>query len=430
MSGATVGRVGFGILGSVEMWEAGAPVPLGPLRQRAVLAALLVDCGHVVPVDTLVDRVWGAEAPERAARTLHTYIARLRRLVGPDRLVRRPGGYLLEIDPDRVDLQRFRRLVARAGEALTDPADRLARLREAVVLWRGQPLAGIGGDWAERMRRTWQQERIDAVVAWADAELRAGDPAVVCPTLRELVEEHPLVEPLVEVLMRALAGTGRSAEALQQYAALRERLTDELGADPTPELQATHQALLRNEPTPRHTTPDDRAPAAPVEAVPVQWPDPQPDADRRPGPQWGWRRTARLARRPKVAVALIGIAVAFALSARSLVVPPPSRGAAAAPAGWPAYTSRDAPLFNNKNELLRTLPAGDSVTVVCWYPGNPRPPWLGDKLEYSVTYRATARNLLTGHIPDPYLHFGHQVVRRPPGTLTRCGGPAPRPSRR
>ncbi|HKT05909.1 MAG TPA: BTAD domain-containing putative transcriptional regulator, partial [Rugosimonospora sp.] len=254
--------MGFGVLGPVEMWDAGAPVPLGPPRQRAVLAALLVDCGHLVPVDTLVDRVWGAEAPDRAARTLHTYITRLRRLVGPDRLVRRPGGYLVEIEPDAVDLHRFRRLVT----PVEAPVERLARLREAVALWRGQPLAGIGGEWAERMRRTWQQERVDAVVAWADAELHTGDPAVVCAPLRELVEEQPLVEPLVEVLMRALAATGRGADALQQYAALRERLADELGADPSPELQSTHQALLRTGPPP---TPPPRIPTAVVPAAPV-----------------------------------------------------------------------------------------------------------------------------------------------------------------
>src|SRR5438067_6140174 len=152
--GATVDAMDFQVLGPVAVCTPAGHVDAGPLRQRAVLAALLVDCGQPVPVDVLVERVWGTDAPERAARTLHTYITRVRRVVEPAHLDRRPDGYLLRVDPDRVDLHRFHRLVRQAADASGDEVRRLDLLREAVGLWRGQPLAGIDGEWAARMRRS------------------------------------------------------------------------------------------------------------------------------------------------------------------------------------------------------------------------------------------------------------------------------------
>lgn len=431
-TGATVEWVGFRVLGPVEMGDA-AQVALGPPRQRAVLGGLLVDCGQLVPVDVLVDRVWGADAPERAARTLHTYIARLRPLVGTERLVRRPGGYLLQVDRDQVDLHRFRRLVVEAGEASTDEATRVGRLREAVALWRGLPLAGIEGEWAERMRRCWGQERVDAVVAWAHAELAAGDPAVVCAPLRGLAEEQPLVEPLVEVLMRALAVTGRSAEALQRFAVLRERLADELGADPAPELQATHQEILRS------TLPGPAALPRPSRSSPSGPSQPEPGAGTAAAA--GRARLARRrGRRAFRALALLSTAVAAALGAWVAVafVPTGTRGPTPATdppmSAWIARTSRPAPLFAASGQLERTLPADTPISVYCWYPGDPGLPWLGNGIEYHVMFRATSAT--SGHIPGPYLNFGASTSSgsaggEPPAGLRRCQpAAAPTPSTR
>jgi DNA-binding SARP family transcriptional activator len=430
--GATVERVGFRVLGPVEMGDGAARVALGPPRQRAVLGGLLVDCGRPVPVDVLVDRVWGADAPERAARTLHTYIARLRPLIGPERLVRSPGGYLLQVERDQVDLHRFRRLVAEAGDAGTDKATRVGLLREAVALWRGRPLAGIEGEWAERMRRSWGQERVDAVVAWAQAELAAGDPAAVCVPLRGLIEEQPLFEPLVEVLMRALAATGRGAEALQRYAALRERLADELGADPGPELQATYQALLG---------PARRGPSAPPQ--PSRSRPAQHSRSRPSQPEPGARHAAapdraRLARRRGWlafrALALLGTAVAAALGAWFAVAVAPTGPQAPTLAAdpptpaWIARTSRSAPLFAASGQLLRTVPAGTPISVYCWYPGDPGKPWLGNGIEYHVVYRGASA--ISGHIPGPYLSFDASAGGEPPAGLRRCqpAPPTPTPS--
>jgi DNA-binding SARP family transcriptional activator len=260
------------LLGPVEVWAVSGPVEVGPPRQCAVLAALAADAGQPVPVDALVRRVWGDDPPERARRTLHTYVARIRRVVQqarppgdhPAGVLRQTAGYLLDVDPDRVDLHRFRRLVMQA-RAL-DPGDgrRLTLLREAVELWRGQPLAGVTGEWADRMRQAWRQLYLDAVVCWADAELSGGDPAAVVGLVGQLTGEHPLAEPLAAALLRALAATGRGAEALDRFAALRRLLADALGSEPGPELQAVHQAILRGELTPPRAT--NHAPPQPVPA--------------------------------------------------------------------------------------------------------------------------------------------------------------------
>lgn len=247
----------FRVLGPVQVLAAGGWVETGPPKQQAVLATLLVDAGRPVSVDRLVERVWGPQPPAQARAALYTHIMRIRRVLerateaGHPRkiLVRGPAGYTLTVDPDRVDLHRFRRLVRHARDHAEDDPRRLAGLREAVALWRGQPLAGIRSDWADRMRHSWRQQYLDAVVCWAQAELRGGDPTVVCRTLGDLAGEEPLHEPLAAVVMRSLGAVGRTAEALAYYAAVRRRLADELGTDPGPELRATHQALLRGEST-------------------------------------------------------------------------------------------------------------------------------------------------------------------------------------
>ena len=243
--------VEFRLLGQVEVWAGGRQLETGSPQQRAVLAALLVDAGRVVTVPTLVDRVWGEQPIEGARRALHAHISRIRQLlrhvegdgVAPVRLLNRSGGYLLDIDTDLVDWHRFRRLVGAAGSE-PDPAQ---RLRQALDLWRGAPLANVPGDWAARTRERWRERQLDTTVSWAEAELRAGRHHDLIGPVRDRLDEHPLAEPLVAVLMRALATTGRAAEALHCYAATRTRLVEELGVAPGPELQALHQAILRGQ---------------------------------------------------------------------------------------------------------------------------------------------------------------------------------------
>jgi DNA-binding SARP family transcriptional activator len=231
-------------------------VETGQPRQRAVLAALTVDVGRLVTVAALVDRVWGDEPPPGARRSLYSHIARVRRTLasanaadGPDqataRLDRATGGYLLDLPPDAVDLHRFRRLVGRARDS--GGPQRLRLLREAQGLWRGEPLAGVPGPWAQRMRESWRQEYLDATVEWAQSEVLDGRPGTVVGRLTDLLAEYPLVESLAAAVMRALYAAGRSAEALDRYAVIRQRLVDQLGTDPGGELQRLHLAILRGE---------------------------------------------------------------------------------------------------------------------------------------------------------------------------------------
>jgi DNA-binding SARP family transcriptional activator/Tfp pilus assembly protein PilF len=242
----------FRLLGPVAWTGAGDTIDLGPVRQRTVLAALLVDAGQLVPAEALAERVWEAdERPADAVRVLYAYASRIRRIVtalgpdaGPVDLIRRAAGYVLEIDRDLVDAHRFHRLV---GSSEASP-DRAARLRQALDLWRGPALADIPGAWAERVRAGWTRSMVDAAVAWAGAEVDRGHPDEVIVPLRHLADEHPLAEPLAEALIRALAAAGREAEALDHYAAVRARLADELDTQPGSALLDLHTAILRGQP--------------------------------------------------------------------------------------------------------------------------------------------------------------------------------------
>lgn len=279
----------FLLLGTVELQGAdGAAVDLGPAKQRTVLAALLVDAGRWVAVQTLIDRVWGEDVPAQVRPSLYTHIARIRRMLASmaapvdagaggagarPQLRRGPGGYLLDVSSGRVDVHRFRHLVDQARGAGRTDAERVVMLREALGLWRGEPLAGLAGAWAERTRHSWHQQRIEAVLAWAEAEFRVGHHAGVIGALTSLVAEHPLVEPLTVALMRTLQAAGRGPEALACYTMLQKRLAEELGADPGAEAQQVHQAILRGESAPLAgggTLPP--AEAGPSHTVPAQLP--------------------------------------------------------------------------------------------------------------------------------------------------------------
>jgi DNA-binding SARP family transcriptional activator/tetratricopeptide (TPR) repeat protein len=251
--------VEFRVLGPVEIWVGDQPLEVGPPQQRLLLAVLAVDVGRPVSAESLIDRVWD-DAPEGARRTLHVLLARLRRILerleGPERatagsrapgLARRSGGYLLQIDPDTVDVHRAERLAREASQPGRGAVERAALLREALDRFRGEPLSGLPGRWAARTRQVWQDQQVATAVAWAQAELDKGDPGAVPVPLTALADAHPFMESLAAALMRALYAAGRPAEALARYAKIRRRLAEELGADPGPELQSLNQAVLRGE---------------------------------------------------------------------------------------------------------------------------------------------------------------------------------------
>jgi DNA-binding SARP family transcriptional activator/Tfp pilus assembly protein PilF len=242
----------FGVLGPVEIWADGLLVNAGHARQRAVLAVLAMDAGRVVPLDLLIDRVWGEDPPRSVRNLVYGYVARLKALIvsvqEPDvRLSRRPGGYLLQAAPDQVDLGRFRRLVAGAAAAADDERA-AAGLREAVALWRGPALAGLDSPWLNAMRATLELERTAAVLDLTDIRLRRGEHAALAGELTGQAAAAPSDERLTGQLMLALYRCGRQAEALRWYEQTRRHLAGELGADPGPVLQALHQRILRADP--------------------------------------------------------------------------------------------------------------------------------------------------------------------------------------
>jgi DNA-binding SARP family transcriptional activator/tetratricopeptide (TPR) repeat protein len=249
----------FRLFGRVELQAGGQLVDLGPPRQQAVLAALIVDAPRPVAIEALIDRVWDDAPPVGARNVLYSHLSRIRRLLRhaaglaggkPVRVVRCHAGYMLDVDAQQVDLHRFGRLVELACDPRSTDGERATALGEALDLWRGPPLAGLCGEWVTQVRRSWHRRRMDAVVQWAEIELRLGHPAVVIAVLYDLVEEYPYVEPLEVLLLRALHAAGRDAEAIDRYAVIRKRFATDLGTDPGPELDTLHQAILRGELSP------------------------------------------------------------------------------------------------------------------------------------------------------------------------------------
>ena len=237
----------FRILGSVEVWDDGAQLQLGGPKQRAVLALLLLEAGRVVSTDRLIDALWGEQPPPTAATSLQNFVSQLRKVVGADVLATKPPGYRLQLEPEQVDLERFRRLVdsakhERAGE-------RSARLREALGLWRGPALADLAFEsFALGESARLEEVRLAALEERIKADLESGRDAELVGELEALVREHPLREPLRRSLMLALYRSGRQAEALQVYHDARRSLVDELGIEPSAALQQLHGAILRHDP--------------------------------------------------------------------------------------------------------------------------------------------------------------------------------------
>src|SRR3954451_12149696 len=190
--------VEFGVLGAVEARIDGQPIDLGHARQRCVLGVLLVEAGRPVPVDQLVDRVWGEDVPQRVAGALYSYVSRLRRAVADAPglgIKRRPGCYLLTVDPQSVDLHRFRRLITLARTAESDRA--AAELfTQAFGLWRGEPFADVDTPWLTSTRQMLLSERFAAELDRNDTLLRLGRHGELLPTLSAAVAEHPLDERL------------------------------------------------------------------------------------------------------------------------------------------------------------------------------------------------------------------------------------------
>ncbi|HUR15406.1 MAG TPA: BTAD domain-containing putative transcriptional regulator [Mycobacteriales bacterium] len=278
------GRLRVRVLGPVEVDVDGVPLAgLGPPKQRALLAALALSPGRLVPAEDLVAALW-EEPPESAGAVVQTYVSALRRLLEPDRrdqrwqvlLTRRPG-YVLACEDDDVDALRFAGAVsaARAMRATGQLVDARTALVSALALWRGPALADVADTpVGQRVATAMNALRLDALEERVDLDLALGAGDALVPELERLVAAEPLRERLRGQLLVALYRAGRQADALRAYEDARRLLADELGVDPSARLQETFQAVLRQDPA------LDPVPPEPVEPVVRQEPtaggDPEP----------------------------------------------------------------------------------------------------------------------------------------------------------
>ena len=271
----------FRILGPLEVQVDEGWSGINAAKWRTVLAVLLLQPGQVVSTDRLITEVWPDDTPNRATNLISVYVHRLRRLIGdPDGkvLTTRAPGYQLLIDAEDIDAGRFAQLTSAGRQALSagDFERASSVLGEAVGLWQGSraladvPPSALVSAEASRL----EESRIETVQLHIQADLGCGRHAQVVSQLHRMLADHPLREELWALLMRALQGSGRQAEALEAYAQAREVIAEELGVDPSAELQQLYENILRTEPGSSSSSPTpvpaDSPFATPVTAPPVE----------------------------------------------------------------------------------------------------------------------------------------------------------------
>ncbi|MFE5666810.1 tetratricopeptide repeat protein [Streptomyces niveus] len=237
------------ILGPVELRRQGRREIHGSGKNVRMLAALALDAGRAVPLDTLVQRLWDDDPPAKPRASLHSYATRIRARLGPDRLRHEAHAYTLEVEPDTVDQHRHERLAtqARSLAASGDDTRALALLRQADALWRGEPLTGMAGLWVEEVRRTLGERRLAARLLRTEIELRMGHFTDLAGELAALVERYPLDEVIARHYMTAAYGCGRQTDALRTFESLRRALREE-GAEPGEALSRAYRAVLNHAP--------------------------------------------------------------------------------------------------------------------------------------------------------------------------------------
>lgn len=243
----------LGILGPVLVIDdVGAQVGVA-VRQRTLLAALLVRANRVVPVEQLAELVWDGAPPPEALRTVRSYVVRLRRALGPGLapwIETRDPGYLIRVQESDLDALRFEALCRQAGVALRAGAwaEASAAASGALELWRDEPLLDVPSQvLREQCAPRLEQLRVQALEDRGDAELRLGQHEELVLQLQDLIVAHPLRERLHAQLMLALERAGRRAEALRAYRLARSVLVDQLGIEPGPELRSLHERILAGE---------------------------------------------------------------------------------------------------------------------------------------------------------------------------------------
>src|SRR5215468_4581962 len=297
--------IDYRLLGPFAAASCGPALDVGVLKQRALLAILLLHANQAVHRDVLIDQLWGEHPPAGADHAVGVYIWRLRKTLDPVAgspcVLTRAGGYLLQVTPEQVDVARFGRLAEDGHRSLAagDATRAAGQLREALALWRGSPLADFKDEaFAQAEITRLEKLRAEVVEDRIEADLALGQHARVVSELEAVVAAHPLRERPYQQLMIALYRCGRQAEALAVYQSARRVLVDELGIEPGPGLKRIERAILQQDVS---LDPPARRPGLPAGA---------PAAGERP-PQGSVAHRARL-----LAVAGAALAVILALLTR------------------------------------------------------------------------------------------------------------------
>jgi DNA-binding SARP family transcriptional activator/streptogramin lyase len=234
----------FRILGPLEVIDEGRPVVLQRGKQLALLAYLLLHPNELVSADRLIDALWGHQPPPTAAKILQNAVSQLRRALGENRLVTQPPGYRFRLEQGELDLHRFEQL---AQEGRTKHDARI--LRDALAIWHGEPLANLRDElFAQHAARQLEEARLSVLEDRIDADLAAGRDAVLVPELEQLIAAEPLRERPYGQLMLALYRDGRQADALETYQRARKMLSQEVGLQPSPQLQELERRMLNQDP--------------------------------------------------------------------------------------------------------------------------------------------------------------------------------------
>jgi DNA-binding SARP family transcriptional activator/pimeloyl-ACP methyl ester carboxylesterase len=240
----------FRLLGPLEADVEGAPLRLGGVKQRALLAVLLLNANRTVSRDRLIDDIWGEEVPDSAAKMVQIHVSQLRKVLPGGMLQTKPSGYSLELSPDAVDLHRFERFAAAGRTALAQGATETgsAELHRALALWRGPALAEFSEPFARAECGRLEQLRLAALEDRIDADLALGRHADLVAELDGLVRREPLRERLRGQQMLALYRAGRQADALAAYRAAERDLREELGIQPSAQLRELERRILEQDP--------------------------------------------------------------------------------------------------------------------------------------------------------------------------------------
>jgi DNA-binding SARP family transcriptional activator len=241
----------FRLLGPMEVLDRGTPLALGGLKQRALLARLLVTANRTVSVDRLVDDLWGDAVPGTAVKMVQIYVSQLRKVLPAEVLLTRPPGYIVEVDPEAIDVGRFDRLrrTGRAALEAGEPGTAATRLRDALGLWRGEALAEFGEPFAQVERNHLHELRLVCLEDRIEAELMQGRHAELVGELAAEVARLPLRERLHRQWMLALYRSGRHADALAVYEDFRRGLDEELGLEPSVQLRDLQGLILNQDPS-------------------------------------------------------------------------------------------------------------------------------------------------------------------------------------